>query len=292
MAPRIPRNAPRPTRPSGREDRSVPRRGQGWRQERENKPSSRQPQTPRPKPSAPPPSAAAEIVEAASPGMMAPVPSPRPMPRMGRAGAGLGAAGAIGALLSTLADPAGEGGQMFPPGDYRGQADPNMDPSMLANQIAQDRAQANMAPMPRPRPVRSNVEAALEEHQQNLSQFPSIEGEVMNVHDGEEEHDEAEAMTPIPRPRPEIEAEEPYIKSLPNMGGRYNSSMISAPREPASPTGPRQYVVQRGDSLWKIAERLYGDGRMWKQLVQEVPEMRDPNFIRPGQVINLRGGMV
>lgn len=49
------------------------------------------------------------------------------------------------------------------------------------------------------------------------------------------------------------------------------------------------YVVQRGDSLWKIAEKTLGDGRRWKELAA-LNGVRNPDLIRPGQVIRLPGG--
>ena len=30
--------------------------------------------------------------------------------------------------------------------------------------------------------------------------------------------------------------------------------------------GQKTYVVQRGDSLWRIAQKQYGDGRAWRKI--------------------------
>lgn len=45
-------------------------------------------------------------------------------------------------------------------------------------------------------------------------------------------------------------------------------------------------VVNRGDSLWKIAQREFGDGRMWVALWQANPDIADPNLIYAGQSLN------
>ena len=46
------------------------------------------------------------------------------------------------------------------------------------------------------------------------------------------------------------------------------------------------YVVQRGDTLWGISQRLYGDGRLWPALfAANSDHIRNPNLIYPGQVI-------
>lgn len=45
------------------------------------------------------------------------------------------------------------------------------------------------------------------------------------------------------------------------------------------------YVVVRGDSLWKIAKRKYGDGRKWRRIYAANRELigSNPNLIHPGQ---------
>ena len=47
-----------------------------------------------------------------------------------------------------------------------------------------------------------------------------------------------------------------------------------------------QYVVRPGDSLWTIAQRYYGDGRMWTALYgANAWQIRNPHRIYPGQVL-------
>lgn len=63
---------------------------------------------------------------------------------------------------------------------------------------------------------------------------------------------------------------------------------------PAAPTPPPasvpartiRYVVQPGDSLWRIAAALKGDARRWPELLAKAREV-DPARLRPGQELLL-----
>jgi len=50
----------------------------------------------------------------------------------------------------------------------------------------------------------------------------------------------------------------------------------------------RRCVVKRGDSLWRIAEKVYGDAFLWGKLFKaNRSKIRDPNLIYPGQILNI-----
>ncbi len=46
------------------------------------------------------------------------------------------------------------------------------------------------------------------------------------------------------------------------------------------------YIVERGDSLWDIAVRAYGDGYMWTEIA-EANNLDNPNIIHAGNVLIL-----
>jgi len=48
------------------------------------------------------------------------------------------------------------------------------------------------------------------------------------------------------------------------------------------------YEIVKGDSLWKIAKNIYGDGNQYKKIFEENREViKDPDLIFPGQKIRL-----
>jgi len=47
-----------------------------------------------------------------------------------------------------------------------------------------------------------------------------------------------------------------------------------------------QYVVQKGDHLWGIAVRAYGDGYQWTRLAQ-TNKIANPDIIDPGDVLTI-----
>ncbi len=51
---------------------------------------------------------------------------------------------------------------------------------------------------------------------------------------------------------------------------------------------PVSYTVQSGDTLWKIAEKQYGNGALWQKIYADnAGTISDPNRIYAGQIINI-----
>ena len=54
------------------------------------------------------------------------------------------------------------------------------------------------------------------------------------------------------------------------------------------PTAAERVVVQPGNSLWRIARRVYGAGTRYTVIYQANKDMiRDPDLIYPGQIFSL-----
>lgn len=50
--------------------------------------------------------------------------------------------------------------------------------------------------------------------------------------------------------------------------------------------GGKNYTVQKGDTLWKIAQKHYGSGQKWQEIAKANPSI-DPNKLKAGQQIVL-----
>src|SRR5579875_2484997 len=49
-------------------------------------------------------------------------------------------------------------------------------------------------------------------------------------------------------------------------------------------------IVGRGDTLWGIAQQVYGDGRLWPLIwAANQDRIANPNMIFPGQIFRLPG---
>lgn len=82
-------------------------------------------------------------------------------------------------------------------------------------------------------------------------------------------------------PEPSVEAPvEPDTSAEPATG---DETAAAAPAEAL-----RSYTVESGDSLWKIAEDLYGDGSKYTQIFEANRDiLDDPDRIFPGQELKI-----
>ena len=66
------------------------------------------------------------------------------------------------------------------------------------------------------------------------------------------------------------------------------SSSTAKPATPPPAAQPRTYTVQKGDSLWKIAKHVYGNGAEWKRIHEANKDtIEDPDLIQPGWVLRI-----
>ena len=61
-----------------------------------------------------------------------------------------------------------------------------------------------------------------------------------------------------------------------------------APTAPAPATTSRTYTVKRGDCLWNIAKKYYGNGSKYTTIYNaNRDKIKNPNLIYPGQVLTI-----
>lgn len=66
-----------------------------------------------------------------------------------------------------------------------------------------------------------------------------------------------------------------------------SGSSSTAPQAP-TPAADRTYTVVSGDSLSKIAKRLYGDAKQWRKIYEaNKDQIKDPDLIYPGQTFRI-----
>jgi hypothetical protein len=62
------------------------------------------------------------------------------------------------------------------------------------------------------------------------------------------------------------------------------------PPDPATfPPGSRVHIIQRGDTLWDLARRYYGNPYLWPQLWELNTYIRDAHWIYPGDPLLIQG---
>jgi nucleoid-associated protein YgaU len=66
------------------------------------------------------------------------------------------------------------------------------------------------------------------------------------------------------------------------------TSSTAAPPEKKDAGSGSTYTVQAGDSLWKISQKLYGDGNQWRRIYEANKDtIKDPDVIHPGQTFTI-----
>lgn len=67
-----------------------------------------------------------------------------------------------------------------------------------------------------------------------------------------------------------------------------NQGVVTSADTETGNTEGKTYVVETGDTLWKIAQKIYGAGRHWRKIYQMNQEsLKDPGRIYAGQVLLL-----
>jgi nucleoid-associated protein YgaU len=91
---------------------------------------------------------------------------------------------------------------------------------------------------------------------------------------------EPTTLEPIPPAEPPATYPPPEPTAASPGPGRFESV------PPVAPAAANTYTVQKGDTLWSIAQRFLGDGQRWREIVDVNPGL-EPAKLKIGQVILL-----
>ena len=67
----------------------------------------------------------------------------------------------------------------------------------------------------------------------------------------------------------------------------YKAEPAAAPAPSPAVTVYKTHTVQKGDTLWAIAKKYYGNGSQYPKIVSANPDIKNPNLIYPGQVFTI-----
>jgi hypothetical protein len=88
------------------------------------------------------------------------------------------------------------------------------------------------------------------------------------------------------RPAAETEPVVEQITPLPPAEPAPPTIVENEPPKVAAPERPTKYVVRRGDSLWRIAGKVYGNPLKWPRIYRaNKDKIKNPNLIYANQVL-------
>jgi 5'-nucleotidase len=89
-------------------------------------------------------------------------------------------------------------------------------------------------------------------------------------------------LAPVPAPPPD--SADPYAD--PYAQDPVAVAPAPEPEPIVIPPAESTYTIAKGDTLWSIAKREYGNGQRWKDIAEANPGI-NPNKLRVGQQITL-----
>ena len=94
-------------------------------------------------------------------------------------------------------------------------------------------------------------------------------------------------IAPPPPPTATLAPSGQYMGSpLPGAYEQPKSVTPTPSADASTPAAGKSYTVKKGDTLWSIAQRTYGDGKQYKKIVSANPSIKGDQ-LKAGQVITL-----
>ncbi|MCX7703835.1 MAG: LysM peptidoglycan-binding domain-containing protein [Planctomycetota bacterium] len=108
----------------------------------------------------------------------------------------------------------------------------------------------------------------------------TIDGSLLPIPKKEKDTTPIEELLEEPRiPAPVVEAPQ----SPASVSSGPSSAKVEIPKEAPQKTAPKTYVVEKNDSYWLIAKKVYGDGSKWKRIYDANRDICPrPDDLHPG----------
>lgn len=85
----------------------------------------------------------------------------------------------------------------------------------------------------------------------------------------------------------ETQVSEEPLEDTSMWGNRGYITQTNVPEESETKIRLEKYTVKKGDTLQKISRQYYGTTKKWNKIYQANPQLKGPNRILPGQVIDV-----
>lgn len=126
------------------------------------------------------------------------------------------------------------------------------------------------------------------DYQQAPKKFTTRKTRVVEVEFGKPlESENVKASEAGATPQPQLTAQEGSLE-VTDSGLESEPAISEALESKEAPEIPETYVVQKNDTLQKIAQHFYGTTKKWTKIFEANKEkLKYPDKIRPGQVIKI-----